>query len=176
MPDRAYFDSCLFIELLQQSNAERFDACEDLRIKAQRNELVIVTSTLALVEVQKLPETGTLPEEQSKKILDFFANPYIVVRPVDRHTAETAHQLTRTNGLACNDAIHVATALIAKAQVLYTYDVKKGKRKGLLAHHLKLGNPPLRIEVPPKPSLGPLFGPTVPAALPPPAPPPAETP
>jgi predicted nucleic acid-binding protein len=157
MPDSCYLDSCIFIELLQQAIPERFDACEDLRIKAARNELLIVTSALTIAEVQKLPELGILPEEQSKKILEFFENPYIAVRPVDRHTAETAHHLTRTNGLACNDAVHAATALIAKVPVLYTYDTKKGRRKGLIAHHLKLGNPPMRIEQPPKPSAGPFF-------------------
>ncbi len=99
-----------------------------------------------------------MPEEQSKKILKFFENPYIVVRPIDRHAAETAHELTRTNGLTCNDAIHAATALIAKVAVIYTYDVKKGRRKGLLAHRQKIDSPPLRIEIPPKPIVGPRSG------------------
>src|SRR5262245_15236899 len=119
MPSSAYFDSNVFIELLQQSDSDRFDACDDLVVKAQRDELIIVTSTLTLVEVNKLPDTKELPAEQSKKILSFFENPYIVLRTVDRNTAETAHHLTRTNGLAGNDAIHVATALIAKVDVLY---------------------------------------------------------
>lgn len=139
MPDSAYFDSCIFIELIQKSIPERFDACEDLRFKAENKELIIIASTLAIVEVQKLPDLGIIPEEQSKRILEFFENEYIVVRPVDRQTAEMAHGLTRTHGLTCNDAIHAATALIAKVPVLYTYDASKGKRKGLIRHDLKLG-------------------------------------
>ena len=31
MRDLIYFDSCLFIELMQQDNRERYQACEDLR-------------------------------------------------------------------------------------------------------------------------------------------------
>ena len=34
-PGRVYFDSCVFIEILQQSNPKRFDACEDLRLRAR---------------------------------------------------------------------------------------------------------------------------------------------
>jgi hypothetical protein len=55
------------------------------------------------------------------------------------------------------DAIHAATAVIGKVDILYTYDGKKGKRGGLLPYDRKIGTPPLRIERPPSPSLGPLF-------------------
>jgi predicted nucleic acid-binding protein len=157
MPDSAYWDTCLFIEILQKDNQERFEACEEMRAKAEKGELVIVTSTLTIVEVNKLPESGALPEEQSRQILDFLENPYIVLRQLDRPTAERAHEIVRVNGLSNADAIHVATALLAKVPVLYTYDVAKKKRRGLIRHHLKIGNPPLRIEIPPKPSEGPLF-------------------
>jgi predicted nucleic acid-binding protein len=159
MPDSVYWDTCLFIEILQKDNQDRFEACEEMRAKAENGELVIVTSTLAIVEVNKLPESGSLPEEQSRQILDFFENPYIVLRQLDRPTAERAHEVVRANGLSNADAIHVATAILAKVPVLYTYDVAKRKRKGLIRHHLKIGNPPLRIEIPPKPSIGPLFDP-----------------
>lgn len=157
MAELVYFDSCLFIELLQQNIPDRFDACEAIRDRAQKNEIVIVTSALTITEVNKLPESGALPEEQSRKILDFFENEYIAIRPLDRGTAEDAHQLTRTHGLTNADAIHVATAIRGKVSVLYTYDASKGKRKGLLKHNLKIGSPPLRIEKPPDPLKGTLF-------------------
>ena len=156
-PELVYFDACLFIELLQQSNQDRFDACEDIRQKAEKNTLIIVTSAVTIVEVNKLPELKSLPEEQSKKIIEFFENPYIAIRPVDRRTAEYAHELTRTHGLANLDAIHIATAIVNKVPVFYTYDAPKGKRKGLLRYHLKVGKPPLQILTPPDPDAGTLF-------------------
>src|ERR1700733_1369972 len=110
-PDPVYFDSCLFIELLQQDDQERLDACEALRVQAVETKLIIVTSAITITEVNKLPESTSLPEEQSKQILAFFENPYIAIRPVDRRTAELAHELTRTHGLTTLDAIHVATAI-----------------------------------------------------------------
>lgn len=160
MPDSpviVYFDSCLFIELLQQSDQDRFDACESLRIQAEKKQLLIATSSIAIVEVNKLPESKALPEKQSSDILKFFKNPYIAIRPVDRRTAEYAHELTRTHGLTNLDAIHVATAILAKAAVLYTYDNPRQKRKGLIRHSNKIGTPPLKIEKPPDPSAGTLF-------------------
>lgn len=157
MLDAAYFDSCLFIELLQQADPKRFAACECLRLEAVAKKLIIVTSAISITEVNKLPESKALREEQSKQILAFFQNPYIAVRPVDRHTAEFAHELTRTHGLTNLDAVHVATAVINKVPVLYTYDNPKTKRRGLIRHHLKIGNPPLRIEMPPDPLAGSLF-------------------
>lgn len=157
MPEIAYFDTCLFIELLQQDDKDRFEACEALRAKAEKNEIVIVTSTWTIVEVNKLEGSTALLQAQSKLILDFFENPYIALRPLDRRTASEAHELTRTHGLTNADAVHVATATINRCNVLYTYDAAKKKRRGLLRHNLKVGNPPLRIEKPPDPGSGTLF-------------------
>src|SRR6266704_2205208 len=101
MPDPVpvYFDTCLFIELLQRNNQKRLDACEALRKKAEDGELIIVTSAVTITEVNKLPDSKSLPEEQSRQILEFFENPYIAVRPADRATCELAHEFVRTHGL-----------------------------------------------------------------------------
>ncbi|HLN30459.1 MAG TPA: type II toxin-antitoxin system VapC family toxin [Gemmataceae bacterium] len=164
MPSSAYFDSCLFIELLQKGNPGRFGDCEDLWQKAVRHDLWIVTSAIAIVEVHKLGKTPG-DDEESKTILRFFEHERIAVRPADRQTVEMAHELARSHGLACMDAIHVATALIAKVQVFYTYDGPKKGRKGLLKQNGKIGNPPLSIQqppakpVPPDPDKGTIFDP-----------------
>lgn len=157
-PERIYFDTCVFIEILQQNVPKRFDASDALRHKAAQGSAIIVTSAVSFTEVNKLPESKIpLPEEQSKLILAFFENRYIAVRPVTREIAEKAHELTRTHGLTNLDAIHVATALIAKVPVLYTYDGPKQKRKGLLRYDGQIGIPPLRIENPPDPLAGTLL-------------------
>lgn len=162
MADSAYFDSCIFIELIQQTRKKRFDACEALRKKAERKELVIVTSTLSITEVNKLSDLPILPEEQSKRIIEFFKNFYIKIRVADRPIAEYAHELTRTHKLSNIDAIHVATAILGRVPVLYTYDgMKRGRKlQGLLKHDGMIGKPgrtPLRIETPPDPDAGTLF-------------------
>jgi len=128
MPSSAYFDSCLFIELLQKGNPTRFADCEDLWLKATRHDLWVVTSSIALVEVHKFGKRAG-GDEESKAILQFFQHERIAVRLVDRQTAELAHGLARESDIGCMDAIHVATALIAKVQVFYTYDGQKKGRK-----------------------------------------------
>jgi len=150
------WDSCVFIDLLQQT-AGRYDACEEIRKRAEDGELTIVTSAITLVEVCKLPSSELTDKEQFQKITDFFENPYIAIRAVDRIIGNRARELTQTHGLHPMDAIHVATALEMAVEVLYTYDAVKGKRKGLLGHNLKIGQPPLKIEEPRVSAAGPLF-------------------
>ncbi len=78
-----YWDSCVFIDLLSQQKPVHFAACKYLMERAERGEVIIVTSTVAIVEVHKLSNSPSTPKE-NKMILDFFENPYIVVRQVDR--------------------------------------------------------------------------------------------
>lgn len=163
--ERVYWDSCVFIDLLQQ-RAGRYEACRYIHDRAEKGELLIVTSAITIAEVVKLPESGTFPDMHSKMILEYFENPYIVIRQVDRPTAEEAHRLSQAHGIYPMDAIHLATALGAVVSVLHTYDEKKKRRKGLLGWNLKVGNPPLRIEKPADPP---------PPPPPPPAPPVEES-
>ena len=182
MPNSDYWDACLFIEAIQKTDKTRLDALLDLIRKAKGDGPKIVTSAYTITEVNKLDALAKskkmLREEQSKLILEFFQNRYIFIRPVTRQIAELAHDFTRTHGLKNADAIHVATAIIGKANVLYTWDEKKQRRAGLLCHNLKIGNPPLRIEKPPDPDKGtllegvPALAPPAPAPPGPPAPPP----
>lgn len=157
MPDIAYIDACVFLEMLQRKDKTRVTACDEIRQKAEKGELELVTSCLTITEVNKLPELPCLPDEQSKQILEFFENPYIHARPVTREIAEIAHSLTRKHRLTNIDAIHIATALKSCVPVFYTYDGKKPKRKALLPLNKKIGSPPLRIEVPPNPFKGTLL-------------------
>lgn len=149
VPSFAYWDSCVFIDLLQQTPS-RFEACDDLRLQAEQKKLIIVTSTFALAEVCKLPGK-TVSEKERQLIIDFFENPYITVRQVDRRTAIRAGEIARQYGLKPPDSVHVATAEEAKVPVIYTYDGKLLKKNG------KIGTPPIRIEEPPTPAAGPLY-------------------
>ena len=91
-------------------------------------------------------------------ILLFFENQFISMKPLDRQIGELAHEFTRTHSLAGGDALHVATAIVNKVDVFYTWDEhKKRARRGLLVHNGKIGTPPLRIEKPPPALAGTLF-------------------
>ena len=156
MPSKVYWDSCCFIGLLQQEQ-DKVAALTDLSQKAAADDLVIVTSALAIAEVCKLPDTGLQPEDQAQKILAFFENPYIVVRSLDRMIAERANMIARQQGVKPPDAIHLATGILTGCEVFYTYDSKKGTNKGLLKHNGAAWVQPMRIEQPPDPATGTLF-------------------
>ena len=145
-----YWDSCAFIHLLQQTE-RYFDALDDIKSRARKKECKIITSSVSLAEVCKIPETGMLPIEQTKKILAFFENEYVELWQADRQICEEAHHLIRHHELLPMDAIHIATALMAKPEVVITTDTKKYRRKGLLYFDGQIGNPPLSIK---EPSIG----------------------
>lgn len=142
-PSLLYWDSCPFIALIG-SNKERRDMCRLIMKEAEKGDLRIVTSALTFAEViRPEPEGGPiLDTEQELQVLRFLDNEYIVVRWVDRQIGNMARQVARQTGLKPPDAIHIATALRAEANVLHTYDRK------ILSQNEKVGFPPLRIEEP----------------------------
>ncbi len=94
-----YWDSCAFISRLERT-ADRIQALEELTDQAERGEVRIVTSILALAETAKLGQLDSLlPEEQEELIVSFFDNPYVTVRPLDyRSPATGARVSTRRRG------------------------------------------------------------------------------
>lgn len=142
-----YWDSCAFIHLFQETPSY-VEALKEHIARAILGQCRIATSTVSLAEVCKLPEVGLLPLEQTQKILAFFKNDYVDIYQADRDACEAAHHLIRDHGLTPMDAIHVATAQIAKADILITSDLKQYRRKGLLGHNEKIGKPPLKIQAP----------------------------
>ncbi|HYH67867.1 MAG TPA: type II toxin-antitoxin system VapC family toxin [Urbifossiella sp.] len=134
-----YWDSCVFIDLLMQTKG-RFDACDAIHREAEKKQIIIVTSTVTLAEVTRIADQGVIPDALSDQILDYFENQYIAVRQLDRELAKDAHRLCRKFNLMGLDGVHLATALDRKVDVLYTYDSKKNRRKGLLKWHNQLGS------------------------------------
>jgi predicted nucleic acid-binding protein len=116
--------------------------CEGVIRAAEKGEIQIVASALALAEVIKIKHSRPrLSKADEGKLRAFFKNPYIVVVGVDRALAEAARQLCWDHdGLDPKDAIHVATALRAKAVHLDTFDGKLIGFDGQVG-----GEPPLKI-------------------------------
>lgn len=144
---KIYWDSCAFIHFFQAKN-DFSDALDHIDQKAQAGGTKIVTCSVAIAEVCKLPELGLLPLEQSKKILRFMENDYVEMWQADRLICEEAHHIIRLHGVKPMDAIHLSAAINSRSSLFLTTDTKKYRRGGLLKLDGKLGNPPLPIKLP----------------------------
>ncbi len=125
-----YWDSVVFIARIQRE-AGRIAVLEQISDAAERGELRIVTSTFTMVEVAKLNQSETLPEEQERLIVEFFKNSFIILRQVDRRVATKAREIMRAHsGVKGKDAVHIATAVVWNVPVMHTYDEKLTSRNG----------------------------------------------
>ena len=77
-----------------------------------------------------------------------FDEPYITNISLDPARASEARDLRwGFPWLRTADAVHIASAIYAKVDVMHTYDGRR-KGKGILSLNSAVGNPPLRISVP----------------------------
>ncbi len=137
-----YWDAAAFLGLFLDEPG-RADDCKSVIQAAQEGKLRILTSALTLTEVVTLKGYKPLPPDKAQMIRQFFRNPWIVLREVDRYTAERAQDLVwRHQALRPKDAIHVATAVEAGVAYLDTYD------DNLIRLSEQIGEPPLKIGKP----------------------------
>lgn len=96
---------------------DKADGCRNVLEAAQEGELQLVTSTLTLAQLPPTPQA-----EGDDVVNRFFYNEFILLRPLDRRTAEHARQLRSELGLRADDAVHLATALGARIRIVETFD------------------------------------------------------
>ena len=140
-----YWDTGPFLAWLKQE-AYRIDEVEPVIRAAQDGKVLLVTSSVTLVEVVKLDQKNApvaVPPEDAETIRKFFERSSINIRTFDRNTAALARQLIWDHGLETRDAMHLATAVRWKMPLIETYD-----RKDLISLDGKVGTPPIEIRTP----------------------------
>lgn len=101
--------------------AGRYDVCNAIIEDAKKRQVRLYTSYITLVEVVKI--RNEYPSEAEDAITEFFRNPYITLVAVDWAVTRISRDLIRRfKHLQGADAIHLATAIRIKADVLHTYD------------------------------------------------------
>jgi predicted nucleic acid-binding protein len=142
-----YWDSDAYLGWLQEE-AGKVDLCAGTIERARGGEVLIVSSTLTLAEVLWMKGGPRVPAEKAAKVRAFFRHSYIRLWTVTRSVAEDAQDLVWSHSIKPKDAIHVATALVAKCPTLETFDDQ------LLAKSSTVGSPPLVIRKPVPPKQG----------------------
>lgn len=153
----------MFITLATEQSTDegrkRVERIKELLALHEQKKIEIVISTMAIVEFRPYQE-GVLHDPEAARIVDELFNstdidPYALtpgIAAMAREIGEKHPKLTPT------DAIHIATAITAKADVLFTFDGggKRRRQKQMITNSGKIGNPPLKISEP-YVDLGPMF-------------------
>lgn len=145
--ERIYWDSDVFLGWFQ-NEAGKVERCEGVIQRAERGEVLIVTSTLTLAEVLWMRNQPRLSKDKADLVQKFFRRSYIRVYNVTRKIAENAQSVVWDNGIKPKDAIHVSTAINLKVDALETFD------EGLLKKSGQVGEPLLKIRQPEPPVQG----------------------
>jgi len=152
-PNQIFWDSCVFITLLsihkEQEWLDKQQICQNCLQEAIDRKVEIFISTMTIVEVNKTKEsTIPIPKEVKDKITKLIDQPFVKVIPADLARAKEARiHIWEYSWLKPVDAMHLACALHAEVEELFTYD-GKGSQKGLLDLDGLVGTPPLKIKHP----------------------------
>jgi predicted nucleic acid-binding protein len=109
-------------EKIQQSSGrieDRETMCRAVIRQAEQGKFEIATSTLSLAEVCKNP---TIKQTDDDQVAAYFEHDYILLVNLDRHVGETARSMMRAYSLKPADAIHLATAIVSRAEELHSFD------------------------------------------------------
>lgn len=122
-----YWDTSNFLCFLNKDEEERRDICEDVLQHASMDHVHILMSTYTIVEVirpkkRSLPNSQRLTQGQIDKIKGMFRWPFITTIELDERTSLFASDLARDHNLAPADAVHAASAILWKADVLQAWD------------------------------------------------------
>lgn len=156
--ERQYWDSCLFIDFIgdrSTTGSARSKTFIQLVKDARAGRAIILLSTLILAEIRPKHAKNGQHRKLLEELLD-ASRPFVQFFGVTRRIALKARDVGARHSLSVADAVHVATALIGNAAVLFTYDgYSEGKpMTKLLALDRQIEG--LRIEVP-HIRVGPLF-------------------
>lgn len=145
--ERIYWDSDAFLGWFNNDQGKAAQ-CGGVIQRAERGEVLLVTSALTLAECLWMRGQPRVPQEKALIVQRFFRRSFIRVYNVTRRIGESAQNVVWDNGIKPKDAIHVATALHLGVGVLETFDIDLIKKSGTL------GDPLLKIRQPEAPRQG----------------------
>ena len=139
--EKIYWDTDCFLGHFQ-AEVGKAEKCDGVLERAERGDVLIVTSALTIAEVLWMRGGPRLPKDKADIVQKFFRRSYIRVVNVSRKVAMAAQVHVWEDGIKPKDAIHVATAVAFGANALETFD------SGLIGKSGKVGVPLLLIREP----------------------------
>jgi len=139
--EKIYWDTDCFLAHLQ-AELGKVEKCDGVLERAERGDVLIVTSALTIAEVLWMRNAPRVPKDKAALVQKFFRKSYIRVVNVTRKISESAQTHVWDNDIRPKDAIHVATAIAFGCDALETFD------SGLIGKSGKAGNPLLLIREP----------------------------
>jgi predicted nucleic acid-binding protein len=121
---RAVVDSSVWVALLEDEE-DRAEHVQRMLERAEAGEEQLLVSTITIGEVLKGPKANdpAMSEDRQRTFEDFLEAEYITLVSVDPAVARKARDIRREHPkLRTPDAIQIATAIVAGAGRLYTYD------------------------------------------------------
>lgn len=148
----------MFISLATNVDEGRVKIIKELLDLHEKKQIEIIVSTMAIVEFR--PYQGQAPHTETAKIVDdLFNSTDILLYGLTPDIASMARDIGEKHpALTPTDTIHIATAIVAKADVLFTFDGggKRRRQKSMILNTGKFGTPSLKISEP-YVDLGPMF-------------------
>lgn len=128
-PERVCWDACIFIDYHWETIGE-IEHIKPLVEEARNGDLVIVASTMAMVETFKIGKNFS--QKDKNQINNFFDQEFIDLHALDERVAKKAQELRQNYDIRSADSIHIATAIERNAPVLLTNDGRRRKNKGTI--------------------------------------------
>jgi predicted nucleic acid-binding protein len=140
-----YLDSGVFCALFNEEKG-RADVVQELLEEAKAREVLILTSTFALVEVLKVDGHKPLTKEAEQEIVDFFQYPFIRLVDPTRIICERArHLIWRFASLQPKDSVHLASAMYYSDRKaldgVFSYDTDFTKLSGKITTKFPITEP-----------------------------------
>jgi predicted nucleic acid-binding protein len=140
-----YWDSSVFCAYFSDE-AGRADVVEELLEAAKAEELTIITSSFALVEVLKLEGHLPLKEEDEAALVAFFQYSFVKYVDANRQPCQSArHLIWKFPALQPKDSVYLASALayVEREHIdgLFSYDKDFTKLDGKITSKFRISHP-----------------------------------
>ncbi|MBF2754586.1 MAG: type II toxin-antitoxin system VapC family toxin [Gammaproteobacteria bacterium AqS3] len=123
--NKIYWDSCVLIEWLQNTQEKRHKLTQAVMDELDREDSSYSLVLSMLIYVEVIGDSKEMSSESMDELELFIHNPRVRLVVVDDEIAKKAGELRmslKPKKLTAPDAIHLATAIIRGVDTLHTFD------------------------------------------------------